>query len=349
MKTKIMEIRTEVRNKKQKWNGSQKGKNTNQKVVPKPSGDALPAQYPNMINNTQQLASLLNVTSQDLADSEEETDDEDLISQLLVSHVATVADDDDIEVRAHFEYAEAYADKIYAISDGGADSCVLGKHAHVIHHTGRTATLVGYDPRTTRTTKVPIVSAYLKVMSHVGIPVFLKVNQAPYHKDNDITLISEYQVREHKYVIDSVASKHLKAPDVYGTQRLDLSDAIHVKFEDRGGIMGFELLEISNEDFDGDEPLYDVFEITGQDTWIPKHFQQILTSTSYPSPEGTPDPEASPTASPTEPGVPMEENEVFWDAQTPEVDPEPYYFDPEDPEEDIQLSFAHLKLFPERY
>ena len=45
----------------------------------------------------------------------------------------------------------------------------------------------------------------------------------------------------------------------------------------------------------------------------------------------------------------MEENEVFWDAQTPEVDQEPYYFDPEDPEEDIQLSFAHLELFPERY
>ena len=36
MKTKIMEIRTEVRDKKQKRNGSQKGKNTNQKVVPKP-------------------------------------------------------------------------------------------------------------------------------------------------------------------------------------------------------------------------------------------------------------------------------------------------------------------------
>ena len=87
-----------------------------------------------MIHNTQQLASLLNVTSQVLANSDEETDDEDLISQLLVSHVATVADDDDIEIRAHFEYAEAYADKIYAISDGGADSCVLGKQigrAHV--------------------------------------------------------------------------------------------------------------------------------------------------------------------------------------------------------------------------
>ena len=161
-------------------------------MVPKPSGDVLPAKYPNMINNTQQLVSLLNVTSQDLADSDEETDDEDLISQLFVGHLSTVVDDvDDIEVRAHFEYAEAYADKIYAISDGGADSCVLGKHAHVIHHTGRTATLVGYDPRTTRTTKVPIVSAYLKVMSHVGIPVFLKINQAPYPKDNDITLISE--------------------------------------------------------------------------------------------------------------------------------------------------------------
>ena len=55
---------------------------------------------------------------------------------------------DDLEVRAHVEFATAYKDgaKVYAISDGGADSCVLGQNAHVLHETGRYATLIGMIP-----------------------------------------------------------------------------------------------------------------------------------------------------------------------------------------------------------
>ena len=73
---------------------------------------------------------------------------------MLTSKTVFLEDDttQDLEVQAHFEYAEIYNDAIelYAISDGGADSCVLGKHAHVIHETRQYATLVGYDPMNTR-------------------------------------------------------------------------------------------------------------------------------------------------------------------------------------------------------
>ena len=125
-----------------------------------------------------------------------------------------------MEIRAHFEYAELYKDspKIFAISDGGADSCVLGKHAHVIHETGRHATLVGYDPKSTRSKRIPIVTAYLKTIEpNSGFPVLLKINEAPFHSNNPITLISEYQVREHGYVIDSVATKCKKGDNAWGT------------------------------------------------------------------------------------------------------------------------------------
>ena len=126
--------------------------------------------------------------------------------------------------------------------------CVLGRNAKVIHETGRYATLVGYDPINTRSKHIPIVSAYLKLLApNSGIPIFLKIIEAPYYKINRITLISEYQVQEYGYVIDSVASKHKKSTTEMGTQRFKLSDLIHIPFETRGGIMGFEILPIVDQ------------------------------------------------------------------------------------------------------
>ena len=122
-----------------------------------------------------------------------------------------------------------------------------------------------YDPQSTRSKRIPIVTAYLKTIEpNSGFPVLLKINEAPFHSNNPITLISEYQVREHGYVIDSVATKHKKGDNAWGTQRLELSKDIHIPFVDRGGIMGFEILPITKDDFDENgEPLYDVFELTG--------------------------------------------------------------------------------------
>ena len=119
---------------------------------------------------------------------------------------------DVIEVRAHFEYGNhpSLKNRVYAISDGGADSCILGRNAKTLSYTGRHANLVGYDPNTTRTDKVPIVTALIKARSSSEghHPVLLKVHEAPYNPSSPITLLSEYQVREYGLVIDSVAKKH---------------------------------------------------------------------------------------------------------------------------------------------
>src|SRR5687767_3541044 len=60
---------------------------------------------------------------------------------------------DVIDVKAHFEYRDNpnFKNVIYAISDGGADSCILGMNAKVSSNTGSYTNLVGYDPITTRT------------------------------------------------------------------------------------------------------------------------------------------------------------------------------------------------------
>jgi hypothetical protein len=109
----------------------------------------------------------------------------------------------------------------------------------------------------------------------------LKVNEAVYYKDNPITLLSEYQIREYGFVIDSVAKKHRKSSTEMGSQRFVLSQHLHVPFDDRGGIMGFEILPILPNDFHNGEPLYDVFEITGAAQWTPSQF--CLSPTYFPA------------------------------------------------------------------
>jgi len=238
---------------------------------PKPPEDIiLPDQYPtvnqvkaNICHHVDQLTNDFQDgldLSNDMDDGS--TDDEALYDdhEDTVVHGMTVKQG--VEVRAHLEYAQhsLYQDKIYAISDGGADSTIIGQNAKVIDYTGRSANLVGYDPATTRSGKIPIVSAFLKVRSSApgGIPVLLRVNEAPYNRHSPVTLLSEYQIREYGLIIDSVATKHKGPHGKFGTQRLQISELLHIPFEDRGGLMGFELLPIE----EGDENKYDIFTIT---------------------------------------------------------------------------------------
>ena len=163
--------------------------------------------------------------------------------------------------------SERSQDKIYAIADGGADSCVLGKHAKVLSHTGRYASLVGYDPNTTKTDKVPIVTALIKAKSSsIGEhPVLLKVHEARYNPQSPTTLLSEYQMREHGIIIDSVAKKHKSVDGQQGTQCFQLNQSSYINFEDRGGLMSFEILPIE----EGDEKRYDIITITSPIIWMP--------------------------------------------------------------------------------
>ena len=157
----------------------------------------IPSQYPSM--NTRDVTAhmvtqLANIQIDDMA---EDTDDEAINTSMLYMVCQTTVPD--ITIRAHLEYAihPWYPSSIYAIADGGADSCIVGKHAHVLSYTGRYANLVGYNPETTRTDKVPIVTALLKARSNENdYPILLRGHEAPYNTDSPITLFSEYQIHE---------------------------------------------------------------------------------------------------------------------------------------------------------
>ena len=166
MKAKI----NEIRNKLNKDSGN---------------NNSIPPQYPNKANNVNLLVANLCATMDQQSIEEESEEDE---PQLSIFHTSTC----DLEIKAHFEYMDSYKvkDKVYAISDGGADSCVLGRNAVVTAYTGRYATLVGYDPKTTKSARIPIITAYIKAKAHNGIPVLLKINEAAYNENSPITLLS---------------------------------------------------------------------------------------------------------------------------------------------------------------
>ena len=84
-----------------------------------------------------------------------------------------------IQVQAHVEYEARFTGHTttsrlsYAIFDSGADSCIVGKMAKVMALTNRTANLVGYDPQTTKSASLPVVTALLKTVSKKNVPILL--------------------------------------------------------------------------------------------------------------------------------------------------------------------------------
>ena len=211
-------------------------------------------------------------------DEEMEDYEDEFINEIRNVHMTSVYgefydDEDTIDIKANYRlaYKCVHEGKIFGISDGGADSCILGKHAHVINRTKRYARLVGYDPATTQSERVPIVSAYLKTKDQSGDIILLLIHESPYLAHSSTTLLSEYQIREYGKVIDSCSTSHVHRsnPRVMGLQRLEINEDIHVPMEDRGAIMGIQILPYE----EGDDSRYNIHEIVSKSPWLPQRYR----------------------------------------------------------------------------
>jgi hypothetical protein len=210
----------------------------------------------------------------DTLSDEDSNSDEDI---RMGGMVQTIVDlNTPMKVQANVEYEKRFVHlahtpkSSYAICDSGADSCVVGRLAKIQSVTMRTANLVGYDPETTKSSSLPIVTALLKTMSAENVPLLLRVNEAVYNQNSPITLLSEYQIREYGKVVDSVAMKHHSTDGNMGTQTLYASEVVRCPLVDRGGLMGLELFPVE----EGDENRYEIFDITSDQPWIPRSFQE---------------------------------------------------------------------------
>lgn len=187
---------------------------------------------------------------------------------------------ENVEVQAYVEYEKRFAKLVhtprvsYAMCASGADSCVVGKMAKVESITMRTASLVGYDPQTTKSSSLPIVTVLLKTVSVDNVPMLLQVHEAVLSQNSVITLLSEYQIRKYGILVDSVASKHLTTNGQKGTQTLYASNEVKCPLNDRRGLMGLKLYPYE----EGVEDRYEIFTITSDEPLRPRSYQDRKTA-----------------------------------------------------------------------
>jgi hypothetical protein len=106
-----------------------------------------------------------------------------------------------------------------SISDGGADTCILGQGWEVLSvHNTRRANVVGFDHETVVKRNFPIVSAITAVDLPDGISVILTVHEYIYNDTANHSLFSEFQLRDFGVNIDSICHKH------GGTQKIEIQD-----------------------------------------------------------------------------------------------------------------------------
>ncbi len=255
LKERIIEIRDAIRKRKENIPKEPERKDKSRQ-------NSLPPQYANKtsMDYVANLCSLMTIHE----------DDEDTDDDMMYVGFCTTA----LGCRAHLEYANSCSslDKMYAISDGGADACVVGANAYIASETGRCAHLIGYNPVITKSSRIPIVTAYLKVTASGGIPVLLQRNEAVFNAGSPVTLLSEYQNRDYGYIVGYVARKYRTCYNTYGIQRIILNDTIDTPFVDRGGLMDFEFPPIEDNDIDVENSKYDIFELVSSQKWMPSRF-----------------------------------------------------------------------------
>src|SRR5687768_16207207 len=89
-------------------------------------------------------------------------------------------------------------------------------------------------------------------------------------------------MREFGLIVDSVDTKHNSASNFPGTQTLYVSDIVKCPLVDRGGLMALVLYPVE----DGDEDKYEIFDVTSDSPWTPRHYMynvqayQVTTPTT---------------------------------------------------------------------
>jgi hypothetical protein len=276
IKKQIVCIQQEIRESKES-----KEKSTEKTIIGK--------QYPSLAKPEQDVRQAMTALSyirecvvSDLFDNDDSLVDIDINDDDIFEHIRHVKmvsvhgefwdENDTIDIQANFRvaYKCVQGGKFYAISDGGADSCILGSSAHMINLTERFARLVGYDLDTTQSARVPIASGYIKTKFN-GNFVLLLINEAPYLAHSPTTLLSEHQIREYGKVIDSCAETHVVSsnPRLIGKQRLEISAESHIPMEDRGAIMGIPIFQYEEDD----DTQYPIHEIASNSTWVPYRYR----------------------------------------------------------------------------
>ena len=103
---------------------------------------------------------------------------------------------DAIGVEAHLEHESLCEKKNVVISDGGADSCVLGRDAHIVSCTSGPAISLDVIPTLPGLMRSQLETGHIKTKANDGVPVISKIDEAPINTTSSVTILSECQVKK---------------------------------------------------------------------------------------------------------------------------------------------------------
>ena len=137
-----------------------------------------------------------------------------------------------------------------AYVDGGADSCIGGIGWKVVAYTGRKTSLVGFDERYAKKKDLDVCTLATKVQTSPNKPpVILIAHEAIYNPGSTTSLISEFQVREHGCVVDSVSIEHrISRNGTKGTQTFYAHDDVPIPLKEVKGLMCFPICEPTDKE-----------------------------------------------------------------------------------------------------
>jgi hypothetical protein len=108
------------------------------------------------------------------------------------------------------------------ISDGGADTWILGKGWRVLASTNRHANVIGFDSNYAKKKHLPIVVGAAVVIDDQGHDILLVVFEGVSNADSPVSLLGEYQTREAGNMVDSVSKHHKHIDGTPGRQSMRL-------------------------------------------------------------------------------------------------------------------------------
>jgi hypothetical protein len=234
-------------------------------------GQKTPTEDPDEANEYELWTKLMNtvkdMTVEDLYDSFGE--------RQAKMAITVIKDDDEMDIRVHTDFYDVIARLVkgtnlnVSTSDNGADTCVVGNGWKIVIKTARRANLVGFDSNYARKKGLPIVTADTVVRLQDQSEVIIMAHETVYNEGSPTTLISEFQVRTHGLVLDSVHKNHTASQDGRkGSQAFYLTEDNFIPLEMKGGLMTFENREPTEEDYKN----FEVYEITGSNQWNPQRF-----------------------------------------------------------------------------
>jgi hypothetical protein len=218
----------------------------------------------------------------DAVDSDDDDEDADerlvqLVQATSFSRHAMMARTESIDIRAHLSYLNlaTSANVLVCITDDGADSTIFGNGWHITEISHRVANLVGFDATSARKHGLPICNGITAVDLESGT-ILLQVHEGVHNKGSKHTLISEFQVRNHGCILDSVAKQHRASTTTKGTQSFMPNDETIVPLNIQQCLMTFQHRMPTEAELDSIVPI----DITSPALWIP--------SDHYDDPYGAP-------------------------------------------------------------